>query len=370
VTRRTNQAKSWWGFFPLKGLEITNQQSDLSEPIFQDATIISRNQVDEIVPLLKLNETMAPGHNHEADFTYMFKNAALRWQFESFIAVRRTGIISPTSHDPQVVEDMRSRAYSVAALLSLVFFARSPSGKTCGLVEQLHEQVRNTVLLTLKEPDFRFQARPVYSYTIDSRRPIRTSRDDIIRMLHEEPYDALSRSVLSQRVRLAKSLRHTIVRSSVRLSDALHAITLSSQLLGAITAIEILLTVQVDKYDIIKDRIAALLGTDADLRQSMDEIFQTRHLYVHQGKEVQDHKTSLRAIMLALSCLVRYAQAAQWFSGKTELVSYLDFVGKAGDLASGWDKAEQRAFQHLLKHEGGSIAFCFEEKLLKERSKV
>ncbi|GAI56148.1 unnamed protein product, partial [marine sediment metagenome] len=61
----------WWILFPLRGLHITDEHPNLKNPIFGDATIISRSHIREIVQLAKFNEAAAPGHDHEKDIIFM-----------------------------------------------------------------------------------------------------------------------------------------------------------------------------------------------------------------------------------------------------------------------------------------------------------
>lgn len=353
---------TWWVLYPLRGLDVTDDYHELDEPIFGDVAVISKQHIRQIVPLLKLNERMSPGHDHERDITYMLEHATLKEEFQSFIAVRRTGFISDEGHEPPLVKDARLRAYQFAALLALVFLAKSKSGQTCGLVEQLHDQTKSTVMLTFQEPRFRFQVGGAYSFTIrDSRETIKLSRDELRQILDQEPYEALARALLPQRAPLPKSLHHSISQSAIRLSDAVHSIIPSSQLLGAITSIEILLTHQTDKYESIKERLLALLGTDAVLKHNIESVLHSRHLYVHQGEEVSERSIPVKAVGLALSCLLRYAQIAPNFSDKNKLIEYLDFIYKSDKVSPCWTEEESRAFAVLQKHARSAHEFPFME---------
>ena len=82
-----DQPRQWWIFYPIKGLDIVDEKHDLLEPMFGDCTLVSRKHVRKIVPLLRLNERMAPGHDHEHDITYMIENATRRGEFQSFVVL-------------------------------------------------------------------------------------------------------------------------------------------------------------------------------------------------------------------------------------------------------------------------------------------
>src|SRR5690349_19819644 len=115
--------RTWWIFYPLKGLEIIDVRHDLLQPIFGDIALISKKHIRQIVPLLRLNQRLSPGHDHERDIVYMLENITFKEEFDSYIAVRRTGSTSKDEFEPQVIKDARGRLYQVAALLSLVFMS-------------------------------------------------------------------------------------------------------------------------------------------------------------------------------------------------------------------------------------------------------
>jgi len=371
MAEETEQTKTWWVFFPVKGLDVLNKRHDLDKPLFGDATLVSKKHIRQIVHLLEANKRMGGDHDHERDIIYMMEHATLTEDFQSLIAVQRSGTISEEDRNPQIVRDSAARAYQIVALLALVFLARSHSGQACGLVEQLHRQTQSLAMLDLQGGGFRFRiGGGHWSYTIlDPKKTIQMSRGDLKKVLYQKRFTGLTQAVLSQRPSLPKSLRKAIAQSTIRLSDAVHSITPSAQLLGAVTSIEILLTGQVDSYETTKRRLAALLGTEAIIQYDAESVLRARHLYVHRGEEPEGYAIPLTAIGLALSCLLRYAEAAPGFSSKTALIEYLDFVYRADSLSCDWSEMERRAFQQLLKHERKSHEFPFLVKQLVNEQK-
>jgi hypothetical protein len=112
----------------------------------------------------------------------------------------------------------------------------------------------------------------------------------------------------------------------------------------------LVISIESEKYDVSRQRIIALLGKSAAEHYQIQEILKTRHLYVHQGREVEDDSICYEAVMLALSCLLHYTQAAVRFSDKPQFIRYLDMIFRAEQISDGWDAAEQRAFKRLLRH--------------------
>jgi len=348
------QPKQWWMFYPIKGLDITDTEHDLLDPMFGDCTLISRHHIQQIVPLLRLNERMAPGHDHERDVTYMLENATLREDFQSFVAVRRTGI--PSNESPRellpFLQSAKLRAYEVSALLSLVLLARGRSGVAIGLVEQLHRQTRSLVMLDLQDGGFRFQTEGGRSLSLLSPQgTITLSRQQVQEVLREEPFTCLSNALLPQSPTLPGSLHRAISQSAIRLSESVHTVTESSRLLGSVISIEILIAEQGDGYETLRRRLIALLGTESIEVFGAETVLQTRHAYVHRGSEPTDVQIPLNAICLALSCLLRSAEAAPNFVTKHHFLDYLDLIHTADRVAS-HSKGETAltSMQALLKH--------------------
>lgn len=321
-------------FFPMKGISITDEHPQFQKPVFGDATLVSRSHVREFVPWLKLNERMSPRHNHEADVTYMLEHATLQEEFQAFIAVRRTGILTERTFRQVLVEQARSRASQIAATLALVFLLDSKTGKTCGLVEQLHRQTKSVVALEFNEGGFMFSTGGGHSHTIvDNRKSIQVSISQLREILTRKEFIGLSSILLEQKSSCARSIRKALTASVVRLSDAIHSISAAAQLLGAVTAIEILLAENGDTYENIVKRIAILLGTPALEAFRAKDVFAARHTYVHRGEEPKiPSPIPLNSIGIALNTIFRFAELAPKFPSKRHILEYLDLIEKAEHL--------------------------------------
>ena len=199
-----------------------------------------------------------------------------------------------------------------------------------------------------------------FSFTIrDSSEALTLSRSDLQLALREEPFRSLTEALLPQKSPLPKSLVRAISQSVVRFSDAVHSVTFSSQLLGAVIAIEILLASQLDKYDTLKQRLSILLGIKTIDQYLLAPVFQARHLYVHQGEEVNSPDISFKAVALALEAILQYAKMVAHFPSKEKLLEYLDFVYQGDNLSGIWTEKERQAFQELQRHERKSFELSF-----------
>ncbi len=248
----TNENNAWWVLFPFRGLDITDEQHDLFRPVFGDFTVVSKKHIQQIISLINFGDDPIHGEENKQNTIYMLENATFREDFHSFIAVRRRGFISIEYPMPKWVEDARARAYQIASLFTLVFLAESSSKETCGLVEQLHQRTQTTVVLDVDNGGFMFRTGGLYRTGIQPlQNAIIMSLNELKQMLFIDQYKYLTNALLPQRSVLPKSLTRAITQAAIRLSDAIHSATPSSQLLGAVTAMEILLASQSEKYEII-----------------------------------------------------------------------------------------------------------------------
>jgi hypothetical protein len=281
--------------------------------------------------------------------------------FQSFIAIRRTGVMSFRDFRPALVKDSYARAQRIGALLGLILLAENSHGQTCCLVEQLHRRELRLGMIDIEGGGFSYQGGSGgWSNTIcDPRRNHNLSRDDLKKIIFKEPFEALTAILYPQKPSVPRSLRKAVEQSAIRLADALHFASASARLLGAVTSIEILISNHGDSYDSNLQRLSALLGEGAIIQYNAKSVLRARHLYVHKGEEIEDYDLPMKAIGLALSCLLRYAEATRFFKDKDSLVEYLDFVYHGQRLSDNWNDAERKAFSELVKHNQKSHDFPF-----------
>lgn len=337
---------AWWIFFPFAGLDVIEDQNGLASPIFKDVAIVSRKNIRKIVQQLNLQQDM-PSENAEFILD-MIENPVE--EFQSYIVVRRTGEMQSDEYLSKPALIAKERAEQVAALLALVFLARGTLGKTCGLVEQIHFNMQSITMLNLENGSFKHSFNSSSnSYLLDNFNSIKIRRENLLNILAEDDFKGLSEIILPQKSSLPKSIRNAVIQSSVRLTEAIHSPKLSTKLLGAVTAIEILLTDQPTDYKTIKNRISALLGSDLSNQYNVEIILKTRHEYVHEGKEVLNEKTPVNAVALALSCILAYLDIVKLFSVKSSLLTYLDFTTTGIKIQNELDVIQKDSFPILVK---------------------
>ena len=354
------EKKEWWAFFPLMGFVIKDEKDDLEKPIFGDFSIISTEQIKDVVSRLELNERGKPGHDHEGQVLALIDFKGARQEnYKSYLAIKRVGSFSPDERSSKLLLDMETRAKEVSALLTLVFLYDNKHGRTCGLVEQLHRNHKKRVLMQLDTGNFSYQmGGHTGGMLLSPERYIKLKREELNEYIYQNKFINLTNTLL-RKSKGSKSIRNSIIQSALRLSDSIHAIDISSRVLGVITAIEILISELGDSFDTIKRRLRVLIGVNQFDKYSANEVFMTRHRYVHKGKQIEDWEISLKAIALGLLCLFHFAEASYGFRNRMEFIHYLDFVNKAQMLESSWGSEEKKAFNTLLHHSNDYHSFGF-----------
>lgn len=357
----------WWIFYPLKGFDISDEEHDLSNPMFSDTTIVSKRHMPQIIKLLKLNEQGDTSYDHEARAISLIENSTLGERFHSFIAVKRLGLvlssIEPELHCdliPEIGDNAKKRASQLASLLELSVLAENENWQTCALLDQVQRRTNSLAKIALDDGQFTLEEGGGTSRTIMSELHMeRLTRTELNRRLQTYPLAPLSTILIPQSSPVGESLFQSISAASVRLSDAIHCSKEADQILGAVTAIEILITNQGDSYDTLKKRIAALVGQDAFDFFEAENVLYERNRYVHQGIEPAHGALPIKATALALSCILRYAEMAPKFNSKPSIVTCLDFLHLGSKMAISWTQEEKSAFEKFANHIPRRLNFKF-----------
>ncbi len=362
-------ATNWWVLFPLKGLELTDLEHDLADPLWSDSTIISKVQAATIIRSMQHNKVATSAQAHERDAIYMLENVTFQEEFHSFIAIKRSGPrlneVSEELHCDmfeQIAGDPEGRATEIGALIELAVLVTRKDWRTCALVDQIHRRTKSTIKLSLDDSAYGVElagggrsARSILNAADNEK----LSRDDLKTRLSSNPIAALASVLANQNYSLSSSLYKAIRESAIRLSDALHVIKGAEQLLGSVTAIEILLTDQPERFDVIKNRIETLINPQAYSDFETEKVLKARHSYVHQGLSPDIQALALKSTGLSLCCLLTYAEAAPRFTSKSSFLAYLDFIRLGQKATSSWSDSDRTAFSTFVRHSPNRCQFPF-----------
>jgi hypothetical protein len=332
---------TWWSLFPIFGLDLLDENYNFSRPLFGDATIISKRHIKQIISQLKLNDDTS--FDHERDLLDHIERMVNDVDYHSYIAVRRHGTAD------NVEKSSSNRAYSISAIVSLMLLASSNDGRTSGLVEQFHRRSKGLTQLDFERSLFGVQTTAYTAFT--QKDPLKIRSEELLTMMQMSPFDSLFKIVIPQTSTLPKSIRMIVMQSAIRLGNALHTAITATHLLGAVTTIEMMLSEQGEKYDTNKTRLTALLGAETLEHFDYDSVIRSRHLYVHNGIEPEDYKTSRNAVALAMSCLLMYAKITFIFKTKKDILEYLDLVYRLDSYFNIHDEKNLHVLNSFMKHQ-------------------
>jgi hypothetical protein len=366
---------NWWVFFPILGIEITDEQHDLDQPIFGDATLVSKSHIAQIVPLLKLNEQGTSSHDNEKFIMdLLIEHATLRKKFRSYIAVKRKGLASlhgekrvGDGNSIVIVEKAAHRAAQIVALLALSLISNSSEWETCGLVSQAEDEIDSIAMIALEARRFAFQTSAKQSFTRIAE-PLRITREKLRNYIADSAFADVAAILKPQKSLFGKSLSRAVIESSIRLTEALHSHSSAGKLLGAVTSMEILISHQGDSYEATMRRIRELVGEPGWEQFEGERVINERHRYVHQGLEPSHGLMPAKATALGLACLIQFAKLVKIFPHKTAILKYLDFLNMAKLMMETWSETERSSFNIFIKHEPFEPKFpYFENKHSKVR---
>ena len=289
-----------------------------------------------------------------------------RQDFHCLIAVKRRGPVNigprdderSRAYEEEFVEEANHRAFQIASVVALTLISESRKWETCGLVSQVSHQDNSVATLAFETGGAMFRGSGRGSRTRLAG-PLRVSRAELEARIRRSPARAISAVLVPQTSPATRSLARAVSAAAIRLADALHAHSPAAQLLGAVTAIEILVSSQGDSYETSRKRIHALLGGPACEQLEARRVLQERHRYVHGGKEPSARGISLKASALALACLIQFSELTVHFKSKSGLITYLDLLHAGGAMTPHWSEVDQASFDKLRKHDPFAVTFPY-----------
>ena len=361
---RKSRHTTRWAFFPLKGLDVLNKTADLDRPMFGDATILSLAHIPSLLSLLSKSMKGSAASDLSQTTKSILDYVNSVEEFQSFVVVRRTASTpAPRSQSGPLSQEQwfvsaRRRACLIASLISLVLLARSKRGRTCGLVEHLGRSSENFFVMDFDVGTWAFQGGGGGGHMIYAReQTVRLTRAKLLAAVGAKSFRVLSSVCLLRRDKLPKSLGNSIAEATLTLGIAVHSEMPERRLLGAVTAMEILLSDDLGRYETTERHLEILVGEKSRHSFRAKEVFRSRHAYVHRGQRISDPTLPLAATRLALLCLVRFAQCAPRFRSRTEMMDYLDMTSKTQSIS--WNSEQKTGLRKLTKLSTTPLKFPF-----------
>jgi len=344
-----------WFIYGILGLRITDQGPALDKPMFRDATLLSKEH------LMTLDSEFGPDHSRGKVLTEM----AGPLDTPAYLGIRQAGYPQVSAlGDPDTfgkrqcaIDKLRSgsvrRANIITALLSC---NATPRKRQPCAVAHLRVHSPQQWLLFDTAHGFRGSGTQIdgVSWAAAPTADVPTvTRAQLLTELAEPPLRHLRRALVCKKPALSRDLHTPIIEAAISLSTCMPLGLPGPHLLGAVTAMEMLMSTGeqgVGKFKRLEHRVKALLGPEVARKYRIDDVFKARHDHVHNGLNPR-FLLPLHASTLAIDCLLRYAELAFGFRSKRRLLNYLDLLHHGDQLACTWNQAEREAFQRLVKYE-------------------
>lgn len=357
----------WW-LFGVRGIVLSDETSWIESPLLGDATLMPREPVvaalaDESTatdyPLRRRVAGMlhlAPGSEDDV----VKSVAPLVEPADSFVAVRRAG--RPTDRDAHT--DAFARAREVLAVLSLIIFGSNPDATSIGFSGQFRDgKLGARVALSGDGRNvigFAVQPYVYYPMAMPEGKILRVTRKGVEGQLQHLFHRDLWALATRRAPDVNRSFQAIILRAATRAFDAIHAPTFDARLLGAVTAVEILVGDQSGGWNSLKQRVRALLGKGHEAFRA-DEVWSARHAYVHDGAEISP-VAALLSCGLAASVLFHVAALAGRCKTRDALISYLDLLVAVDRTSALWAGGAESPLKTIQLHLRGPHIFPWLER--------
>jgi hypothetical protein len=337
-----NSAKTEvWAIRPLTGITITDEDAGLDKPIFGDATLFARGQLEAITKLIP------PSSYRDGNRSAYFGGPFAEKGIHSFLAVRRQSYFDP-EHDVDFEKDFNPRVYELTSLIALAVLIYSNRLETCCLTEDFAGNQRSQLYVAPGSGSMESVSGDWSLMHLSLG--VSYSREELLTLLKRPEILCLSEILLPQKKTISSSLYQAASQATIRLAEVFHTLKPVNQLLGAVTALELLLGEHGDSFDVLQRRAVALLGESFIKEVGLKEVLQHRHLYVHRGQTFEDRNIPLRGASIAAAALLKFADLASKVPDKMSLLNYLDFVSKADGMCPSLDEESRTHLNGLLKH--------------------
>ncbi|OGU12191.1 MAG: hypothetical protein A2X61_08420 [Ignavibacteria bacterium GWB2_35_12] len=302
-----------WYLFNLYGLQIEDQDN-WRDFIFDDATIVNAKQLKEYLEEIQYDERPI--------IHYLFSHFKSE---HTFLIVQNYGKIVK-ENEKELQAQAEKRALEVSGFIFFVFLFLSDFRIGISLDSQIYGSQGSEInLLTSYKSQSTHNKYTAGEYSISiPDEPLRYSRTKLINLFNKIQFKRLYYFV---KTRNDKNINESL--SNLYLT--LNVPSPITQLLGAITSIEILLKDDM-KYDRISERINTMLGEKIYkdfVETSKDKIgvLKKRHNVIHQGEHCTD-KDAYSAIVVSSYIIIVFSHLVHHFPTKSKICKHLDIIHK------------------------------------------
>lgn len=326
--------KSVWFFHPIIGIEVDHTADSLRTPIFKHCTLLEHS---DIAAFFQAIGVLPDPKHRDPVLELMMQRAGFVGQKKDIGQEKRHCMVAAQGFGSthEAAEHMAmQRIHMISNMLAFATIVRSDLREGCCRPEHITFEVpRFTFGIDPSDSSFRHELSPVelgYHVYIPSP-PIRLLPSEIQRILQAPPVGALTTLLLDRLQNTDTTAKHSADVALRTLVGNINGLNAETQLTGAVTVLDVLLSPGPSNFNTIESRLRGLLGTDAFDGLNAQDTLSLRHNVVHEGASASE-SDARQAMMLACLTLLTYAAAIQRFGKRSELFNYLDYLPAAQKL--------------------------------------
>lgn len=334
---------SWWVLFPIIGLAVVDREPRIEKPLWGDATLVSMAHLEALVQRPRLNPRAKRPQNYGRDILFLLGVTGdlpvkARWHSPeeipaSYLAIRRNLERDVNSTRNFIPRSAIERAACLEAALAFgMLDDRESRFHTCGFLR--HGRAPMTPLAALEVEVGGFVAEFMGSFSLFqlTRPAISLDYASLVNRLAASRVSSAVRTLLAQPKKSDRPLAHNLRRACCRLASACFSGNAESMALGAVTALEMLLSPDGD-FAALEARCAAIVADLPNAPHVLRLLLKARHDHVHRGYEVSENILS-RALPVLLTIIERIARSQGVFSSQEQLCAYSDAITATQRLKS------------------------------------
>ncbi|MGE5480500.1 MAG: hypothetical protein ACM3U1_08765 [Chloroflexota bacterium] len=297
-----------WHFFPVYGLHIKNQP-EWRNFIFDDATIVNTKQIRAYLKKSKFNDDFSKlkFYGRENDITYLIVQTIINGNNEEID-----------------LNKARMRALEVISFIFFVFFYLSDLKIAICLDEQLDlGNGSEKFILSGNKTVTSIDKFTNGEYPIKVYHTLVYSRKEFEGILKKKQFQYVYKNI--------KDRKNTLLSSALTYFYInMYVPSPMTQLLGAVTTMEILLSTGQSKMEIFKHRIEALVGSNIYKKYIVNSdqlkgILDLRNSIAHKGILCTDIDAK-RAIELATIIIIAFCNLEEKLGSNSSILYHLDFI--------------------------------------------
>lgn len=287
ATHKKEKPRDWWWFSPITGLEITDETADLTNPIFENATIISADS---------LKQHFKGGDFKQPELILHHLNGRLkRGKQDAWVGVKRLLLPDKAAIEADLA---MARFRIITAALSILCLQESKLRYSCCPTDEVSHRISDFIATDAQRERYVYEWKIPHIITF-ARAHWKLDRAELKRLISNSPLvSSISIATGFAEIRVDNSVSLSVASSLRRLANSLCSNQPGEMVLASWSVFEILLSSgDVSFEKVLRRSIALTKSIEID---EIKELYELRNKWVHRGQE-----PPLEAVREYLKCSLK-----------------------------------------------------------------